>query len=153
MASTYIEAVGTGFPSVQCHTLGDGTIYEDIIWDGGAPMPSKEALDAWIAANAAPAVDMTKITVLAFRNRFTQTEKITIDMASLDNPAAPMPQRQLAAMLRVMNADIATATFIDLDRPDTVAGVNALEQYGIIGAGRAHTILTTIPTAVELYRE
>lgn len=148
---TYIEAIGAGFPGVQCHAPGDGSVYEDIIWSAGLPLPSKETLDAWIASNAM-STDLSKITVLAFRNRFTQAEKIAIDLASIDNPTAAMQQRQMAAMLRVMNADIAVATFIDLSRADTRAGVQALEQYGIIGPGRASTILDTTPTAIELYK-
>ena len=147
---TYVEAIGAGFPGVQCHANGDGSVYEDIVWDAGLPLPSKEALDAWIASNAQAA--STKITVLAFRNRFTQAEKIAIDLASIDNPTGTTQQRQLAATLRVMNADIAVATFIDLSRADTRAGVQALETYGIIGAGRAAAILDTVPTAIELYK-
>lgn len=150
MAMTYVEAIGAGFPGVQCHANGDGSIYEDIVWEAGLPLPSKEALDSWIASNST--IDTTKVTVLAFRNRFTQAEKIAIDLASIDNPNGTSQQRQLAAMLRVMNADIAVATFIDLSRADTRAGVQALETYGIIGAGRASTILDTTPTAIELYK-
>jgi hypothetical protein len=90
-----------------------------------------------------------QITVLGFRNRFTQSEKIAMEMASIDNPAATMQQRQLAASLRVMQADIAVAKFIDLARPDTITGVQALEQYGIIAAGRANSILTTPITPSE----
>lgn len=148
MAMTYMQAIGSGFPDVQCHALGDGSIYEDIVWDAGAPLPSKITLDEWIAAN--PEVSSTRITVLAFRNRFTQAEKIAIDMASIDNPAATMQQRQLSAMLRVSQADISAATFIDLGRADTRNGVQVLETYGIIGPGRAAVILDTPPSAIEL---
>lgn len=92
------------------------------------------------------------ITKLAFRNRFTQTEKVTIEIAALDDPAAPMQQRQLAAMLRANQLDVASAQFIDLQRPDTRAGVQALEQYGLIAAGRAAEILDTEPTETEVWR-
>jgi hypothetical protein len=146
MAYTYIEAIGTGFPTVQAHSAGD--LYTDLVWDAGDPLPSQETLDSWILSN--PQGTSTKITVLAFRNRFTQAEKVTIDLSSIDNPAAAMSARQLAASLRVMASDLTVATFIDLDRPDTRAGVQALETYGIIGAGRASIILDTPPTALEL---
>jgi hypothetical protein len=53
-------------------------------------------------------------------------------------------------MLRVNQADLSVATFVDLSRSDTRAGVQLLEQYGIIGAGRATTILDTPPTSIEL---
>lgn len=138
---TYIEAIAKGFPTVQVHAPGLGDVYEDIVWDAGAPLPSKATLDEWIVANPVEETD-SKITVLAFRNRFTQTEKVTLDLASIDNPSATMQQRQMAAALRVMQQDINAATYIDLSRSDTIAGVNALESYGIIGAGRASVILT-----------
>lgn len=81
------------------------------------------------------------ITVLAFRNRFTQAEKIAIDIASIDNPAASMAARQQQAAIRVSLADTAAANYIDLDRPDTRAGVTMLEEAGILTAGRALEIL------------
>jgi hypothetical protein len=148
MALTYMQAISQGFPDVQCHAPGDGDVYEDIVWDAGSPLPAKATLDQWIASNTA--TSNMKITVLAFRNRFTQAEKIAIDLASIDNPAAPMQQRQLAAMLRVSQADTSCATFIDLARSDTRSGVQILETYGILGAGRASVILDTPPTAIEL---
>jgi hypothetical protein len=147
--TTYIQAIGLGFPTVQCHALGDGSVYSDIIWDGGAPMPDQATLDSWIASNPLAGIER-KITVLALRNRFTQTEKITIDMASIDNPAASMQQRQLAASLRVMATDLAVASFVDLNRPDTIAGIHALETYGIIGPGRANQILTAPIQDIEV---
>jgi len=81
------------------------------------------------------------ITRLAFRNRFLQPEKVAIEMAALDNPAASMPQRQMAAALRAYLADVNAATFIDLDRPDTRAGVEFLESVGLLAVGRATVIL------------
>lgn len=146
---TYVEAIGLGFPGVQVQAMGDGSVYEDIQWAGGNPMPSKQTLDEWIAVNGATALK-TKLTVLAFRNRFTQAEKIGIELASMDNPTAPMEQRQQSAMLRVFMADLHAATFVDVARPDTRAGVQTLEQFGILAAGRALQILDTPPTAIEL---
>ncbi len=92
------------------------------------------------------------ITKLAFRQRFTQTEKAGIEIAALDDPAAPMQQRGLAASLRANQQDIQAATYIDLQRADTRSGVMALEQFGLIAAGRAAVILDTVPTEEELYR-
>jgi hypothetical protein len=81
------------------------------------------------------------ITVLAFRNRFTPAEKIAIDLASIDTPAAAMAVRQRQAAIRVNLADTAVAKHIDMDRPDTRSGVIDLEEAAIIGAGRALEIL------------
>ena len=93
-----------------------------------------------------------KITKLAFRQRFTSAEKAGIEIAALDNPAAPIEQRGLAATLRANQQDIQAATYIDLQRADTRAGVQALEQYGLIAAGRAAMILDTPPTPEEVYK-
>lgn len=83
----------------------------------------------------------TRITRLAFRNRFTQPEKVMLELAGLDDPAAPMPQRQQAAAIRVHLADVAASTFVDLARADSRAGVQALEAGGLLAAGRALAIL------------
>ena len=88
-----------------------------------------------------PATEPRRITRLAFRNRFTQAELVTLEIAGLDDPAAPMAQRQQAAAIRVMQRQVGEATFIDLERPDTRAGVQQLEAAGLIGPGRAAAIL------------
>lgn len=92
-------------------------------------------------ARAAKASAALRITRLAFRHRFTQAEKVALEIAALDNPAATLAQRQQAAAIRAHLADVATSTFIDLVRDDTRAGVQALEAGGLIGVGRALEIL------------
>ena len=87
-----------------------------------------------------PVVD-SRITRLAFRNRFTPTEKAIIELAALDDPSAAQSVRMRAAALRANQADIAAATFIDLGRPDTRAGVQMLEAAGLLAVGRALEIL------------
>lgn len=82
-----------------------------------------------------------RVTRLGFRNRFTQAELVTLEIAGLDDPTAPIAQRQQAAAIRVMQRQVSDATFIDLDRPDTRAGVLQLEAGGVLGAGRALQIL------------
>ena len=93
----------------------------------------------------------TRITKLAFRNRFTVAEKAALEIAALDNPAADMQSRGLAATLRAYLEDVQAATFIDLQRADTRAGVMMLEQVGLLGAGRALQIFDTPPTVDEAY--
>ena len=83
----------------------------------------------------------TRVTRLAFRNRFTQSEKVALELAALDDPAATMAQRQQAAAIRVHLADVAVSTFIDLAAQDTRAGVQALEAGGLLTEGRALEIL------------
>ena len=82
-----------------------------------------------------------RLTKLAFRNRFTPAEKVALEIAGLDNPEAAMPARAQAAALRVNQADLAAATFVDLQRSDTRAGVQMLETAGLLAAGRAAEIL------------
>lgn len=83
----------------------------------------------------------SRITRLAFRNRFSQAEKVALELASQHDPAASMPAKQTAAALRAYLADVAAATFIDLARADTRAGVQYLETATLLGAGRALEIL------------
>ena len=83
----------------------------------------------------------TRVTRLAFRNRFTQPEKVMLELAALDDPTAAMTQRQQAAAVRVYLAGVAASSFIDLADPGTRAGVQALEAGGLLAAGRALAIL------------
>ena len=92
------------------------------------------------------------ITRLAFRNRFSQTEKAMLEIASLDNTAASMEQRQQAAALRAYMKDVESATFIDLGRADTRAGVQTLEYLGLLGPGRAAEILDAPVQPDEAFR-
>lgn len=94
-----------------------------------------------------------KITKLAFRNRFTLTEKVTIELAAVDNPSDPMEKRQLAAVLRANMADQRDATFIDLNDIVTRQGVQMLETYGLIGPGRASQILDREILATERLKQ
>ena len=90
-----------------------------------------------------PAPEDRRITKLAFRNRFTKAEKAGIEFAALDDPTAPIAQRQQAAALRADLKDQEQATFIDLDDEDTRTGVLTLEAVRLIAAGRAVEILDT----------
>lgn len=91
----------------------------------------------------APEAADRRITKLAFRNRFTKAEKAGIEFAALDDPTAPIAQRQQAAALRADLKDQEQATFIDLDDEGTRTGVLTLEAVGLIAAGRAVEILDT----------
>jgi len=129
------------------YQLPDGNI---IVADAGfvaAHHPGATALPD----QPAQAQTFTKLTKLGFRSRFTQAEKTAIELASLDDPAAPMAQRAQAADIRVYLADVASATYIDPQRPETRAGVQALEAAGLIGAGRALQILDAPIQAEEAF--
>jgi hypothetical protein len=81
------------------------------------------------------------ITVLAFRKRFTRAERVALELAALDNPGAAMAVRQQAADLRVAQADLAAASYVDLDDPEVRTNVQTLEDGGLLEAGRALEIL------------
>lgn len=83
----------------------------------------------------------SRLSRLAFRNRFTTAEKVGLEIASLDDPSATMEQRQDAAALRVYLKDVDSASFIDLADPTTIAGVQALEAAGLLEPGRTEEIL------------
>ncbi len=51
MALNYIQSIGHGFPNVGCSSVGDGSAYENLIWESGDALPTKEVLDAWILAH------------------------------------------------------------------------------------------------------
>ncbi len=86
-----------------------------------------------------------KLTRLAFMNRFTDMEAIQIDMASRGDTIE-------AATVRRYMSKIEAATFIDLERADTRAGVLILEELGFLAAGRAMQILNTPAEPHEVYK-
>ena len=102
---------------------------------------------AWELVPAPPPIDAAeptdaRVTRLAFRSRFTQAEKVALELAAaLDNPSATLPQRQQSAALRAHMKDLDVASWVDLTRPETVAALQMLEASGLIGEGRAAEIL------------
>lgn len=80
------------------------------------------------------------LTKLAFRNRFTPAEKVALYTAAAAN-----------VQIKIYLDDLAAATFIDVERPDTIAGVQALEAATIIGVGRAAEILGAPITEQEAW--
>lgn len=105
-------------------------------------------------AAPAPVVrTFTRMTVLAFRNRFTMPEKISLELFQVPVAGDPAPTAQARAMLRANEKDTAAALFIDPSRADTRAGVLGLEQIGLLAAGRALIILDTPIAAHEALAE
>lgn len=137
---TYIEAIGKGFPAVQCHAIGDGSTYESLVWDAGEPIPDQSTLDQWIAANPTIPVGVA-LTRYEFRKLFTFAERVAID-SSPTNTAIPANYR---AMLTTLLKDLELSGEVQLYNPDVQAGVGMLEQLGLIGTGRALQILSNTP--------
>jgi len=96
-----------------------------------------------------PVISGSRISKLAFLNRFTDAEYIAIDLASIDNPSATTEQRQGQAMLRMFLSKIDKAAHINLDLQQTKDGVNALAAMGLLTTERATTILTDTITSEE----
>lgn len=74
------------------------------------------------------------VTKLAFRQRFSAVERATITYAA--RQASPE-----AAGIQSYLDDVQAATYIDLERADTRAGVEALEAATLLASGRALEIL------------
>ena len=92
-----------------------------------------------------PALEPRHITRLAFLSRFSDAEAIAIDLAS-------QGATQQAAAMRRYQSKINAATYVDLDRADTRAGVQALELMGLISAGRGEVILDAAVQDTERFR-
>ena len=137
----------------------EGGVVANVVEAQQAPegwLPCGDAAPGWVyeadagvfspAARAALRV----VSGLGFRRRFTRAELAAIEWAAVDRADQPEAQRQQAAALRATLADLAAATFIDLDDDDTVQGVHGLEAMGLIAPGRAVEILSAPITATEL---
>ena len=109
------------------NTISASEAFAEAAYPGAWRLAAVQPLDA-------PTTEPRHITTLAFLNRFTDAEAITIDLGSIGATVE-------AASLRRYMSKVNAATFIDLDRPDTRAGVQALEAGGVLAAGRALAIL------------
>ena len=115
----------------------------------GQPWPTWSGVE-WILINyTLPEVPVVpevvvpkKITKLAFISRFTDAEAIALDLASIGTTIE-------AASIRRYMQKVNAATFIDLSRDDTIAGVRQLETARLIGTGRADQILEAPITELE----
>lgn len=126
------------------HILSNGVIVNTLAADQS--FVEEHYPNQWQLASAPPPIDAaeptdTRITRLAFRNRFTTAEKVALELAALDNPSATMAQRQQSAALRAHLKDLDAASWVDLTRPETVAALQMLEASGLIDEGRAAAIL------------
>ena len=134
-ASPEFVATLEGFDAIIDVTDMHACMHDDYI-DGQIVHPEPEP-----QPEPEPTPEDRRITRLMFRNRFTQAEHVIIEIASLDDTAAPMQQRQMAAALRVMQRQVSDAEFIDLNDIVTRAGVQQLEAFGLLAEGRAAEIL------------
>lgn len=87
----------------------------------------------------------SRISKRHFLNRFTDTEAIQIDLASIGATVE-------AAAVRRQLTKFEMSSYIDLTDPDTINGVNALEAAGLLAEGRASEILTNPIQTHERFR-
>lgn len=133
-----------------------GGVVSNVVESGA--VPTVDLGGQWVACGATVALGDTfdgsnfarravaalrHITPLAFLSRFTDAEAVAIDLASI-GATAP------AAGLRRYLAKVNAAKYIDLDRADTRAGVQALEAATLLAAGRAAVILDAAVQASEI---
>lgn len=91
------------------------------------------------------------ITKFSFRNRLTSAEKVTLEMATLDDPTQPLPVRQMAAALRVYLRDLEQAEYVDLSSPEMITGMQQLVAMGLLSQDRVTAILTDPIQPKEIY--
>lgn len=92
------------------------------------------------------------VTVLAFRKRFTPSERITIDLASLHDSsiAVNAPANIQAASLRQSQKDLDSAKYVQLDREDIMTDLETMATAGLLAAGRPAEIVGPPVGSVEL---
>ena len=84
------------------------------------------------------------ITKLAMLQRFTVPERLAILAYVGSNPVS---------VPAILMQNIMVTTYVDLQRPDTIAGINYLANpLTLLTSDRATQILTTTPTDQELYK-
>ncbi|KEH11381.1 hypothetical protein GY15_29120 [Delftia sp. 670] len=137
-------------PTIEIMTAA-GTVENTIVADEAAAQALYPGRWRLAEQQELPAPQIHRhITPLAFRRRFTATERAAIEWAAVDRADATSGERQQAAQLRSTLKDQELASFIDLDDPDVAAGVQLLETVGLIADGRALQITDTPPRPDEL---
>lgn len=106
-------------------------------WDGFAWTQQIYTLPAV----SIPSTPTRYITKLAFRQRFTNAERVAIEIAALDNASATQVERETAAAIRSYMKDVEVSNYIDLDRTDLQAGVNFLASIGLLSPERVDEII------------
>lgn len=140
MSHSYLSAISIGFPLVQCHSTDDGSVYENLVWDSGEPIPPKSVLDTWIAANP-NALPERVLTKYQFRKLFTFTERVNIDNFAMNPNLSDQNKAELSTILK----DLDVSGEVQLDLPDVSAGIQFLEQVGLLSARRAAQIIANTP--------
>ena len=109
---------------VRVITTASGTVIRELV--SSTPEPTQESF--------------RRLSVTAWRRRFTRDERVAIEFAQLDDVTAPMQQRQIAAALRSDIRDQESTQYINLDDPDVLTGLQNLSALGLIAPTRVQEI-------------
>lgn len=77
------------------------------------------------------------ISRFEFRQKLTQAERVALDNMSENTTLAAADRQRVVSMMQ----DLGAANYIKMNDPILIAGLNYLESLGLLGAGRANTIL------------
>ena len=59
----YVEAVNEGWPDVQCYANGNPSVYANIVFVSGSPIPTEAELDAYIECGVPTAANLDQVPV------------------------------------------------------------------------------------------
>ena len=147
IANNVVSSLATAQTDDDVHALANQ--YQNVI-DITSSNPQPQV--GWILSGnalvdpSASAVPTRKITKLGLRQRFTFTELCSITAASQStNTSVSIP-------VQVLLNNLAVATYIDLNRSDTIGGMGLLVSVGVITSDRANAILSAPMSSAEIYR-
>ena len=136
---------------VSCVPIDDPSILSEMYPEQEFVLSDSAITVGWLYVNSSfvppdtiNSTSTSRITQLAFLNRFTDQEAIMIDLAS-------QGMSESAALLRRFQKKADAARYIDLADAATQMGVRTLEAVGLIGAGRADQVLSLDILPNELY--
>lgn len=86
LTCTYLTVIADLYPNVQCYAIGDPTVYANLVWEGGDPIPPQSQLDAGMVTCAQ---NYMRIQINNYRNLilssgYTDSNGITWSTAAVD---------------------------------------------------------------------
>lgn len=142
-----VVAIGSAQTEEDIHALGSRyDLVIDITDSNPAPTVGWVLSGNQLIDPSATAVATRKITKLGMRQRFTFSELVAITGASQSTNA------NIALPVQVLLGNLSVATYIDLNRADTIGGLNLLVSLGVLTSSRAAEILSAPISSSEMYR-
>lgn len=142
---------------MKCVLINDGTVADiktltdeeiqaigsqyAVILDYDLIYPPPHIGDLFNGTTVVGASAARKITKLALRRRLTFPELIALTTAAMTN-----------ATIAALKDNLTVANYVDLNRPDTIAGVGILVSAGLLTSDRATAILSAPIQDDEKYK-